>query len=112
MSCTDLFLYAVEREGYDDPYHTEHYLDETTAKNRIISFAVKTRCIACAYVYRIDLNALDKKLQLTHTIELATDESKRFYKIWLKQDAEELSEKYILENPEIMYDCLQHTMFN
>ena len=100
------YLYALEREGYDDPYHTEYYLDEMTAKNRMISFAIQTKCVACVYVYLLDFNTPDKKMKLVKQIDLATDDTKRFYRIWLKQDAEEITTKYILDNPEIMHDCL------
>lgn len=103
-----MYMYAFVREGLDEPHHTEYYLDEDTAKNRIISFAIRTRCISCVYVYNIDFATPTEKMRLVKRIELATDETRRFCKIWLRQDAENLSSKYILDNPETMYDCLQY----
>lgn len=103
-----MYMYAFVREGLEEPHHTEYYLDEATAKNRIISFAIRTRCISCVYVYKIDSTTPTEKMRLVKRIEMAADETRRFCKIWLRQDAENLSSKYILDNPEIMYDCLQY----
>ena len=104
------YLYAFVREGYDDSHHTEYFLDEYIAKNRMVDFAVKTRCVSCVYVYRIDYGTPEKKMKMVKRIDLAQDESKRFFKIWLKQDAEGLTKSYILSNPEIMHGCLEYVM--
>lgn len=101
------YLYVLLREGYDDPFHTEYYLDEHIAKNRMVEFAIRTRCTVGIYVYRIDFGEPEKKLKFVKRIELAQDDNRTFWKIWLKQDAEGLSTDYILRHPEIMHDCLE-----
>lgn len=101
-------MYALTREGFDDPFHIEYYLDETIAKNRMIEFAIKTRCEVCVYVYELNIETPERKMNLISMINLAKDDSKRFCRIWLKQDGKELPTDFILKHPDIMYDCLDY----
>lgn len=110
-------LYALIREGYDDPYHTEYYLDELLAKNKMISFAIRTRRTACIYVYELHPSSLQNKLKIVGLYDLATEDNGRLYKIWLKQETllrseQHLSTTYILAHPEIMYDCLTYIEYD
>lgn len=106
------YLYAFVREGYDDSHHTEYYLDEHIAKNRMVDYAITTRCVSCVYVYRVNYATPEKKMKMVKRIDLAHDDSKRFYKIWLKQDAEGLAKNYILSKPEMMHGCLDYVFFH
>jgi hypothetical protein len=106
-------LYALVREGYDDPYFIEYYMDEVVAKNKLITFALRTRMTACVYVYEL-ASTPNQKLKMVGMFDLATDENdSRFFKIWMKQEAllrsdQHISTTYLLANPDTMYDCLKY----
>ncbi len=101
------YLSALVREGFDDPFHIHYYLDKTAAIN-MISFAIRTNCVAGVYVYRIDHETPANKLKLAQRIELLADHDNKTWKIWTKQKEKQYSSSYIMQNPEVMYDCLEY----
>lgn len=105
-----MYLYAVAKENHDNPEQIEYFLDEKTAKNRMICFAVQTNCIALIHVYEMNQDTPETKMKLVQMIHLDScehDNSLQF-KLWQKQKKENISTDNILKTPEIMYDCLKY----
>lgn len=105
---TSSYLYALVREGYDDPFHIHYYLDETAAINHMIAFAIRTHSLAAVYVYKIDPETPAQKLKLARRIELLSDHDNRSWMIWTKQKEKQYTSNYVMQHPEVMYDCLEY----
>ena len=85
-------------------------MDEVVAKNKLITFALRTRMTACVYVYELASTPNQK-------LKMVEENDSIFFKIWMKQEAllrsdQHISTTYLLSNPDTMYDCLKYIECN
>ena len=69
-------------------------MDEVVAKNKLITFALRTRMTACVYVYELASTPNQK-------LKMVEENDSRFFKIWMKQEALLRSDQHIFYRTQI-----------
>jgi hypothetical protein len=98
-------VYMLEREGFDYIEQTLVYASKDIAVNKMIEFALTTKCVAVVYVFERQENFAEP-FKLIESIQLKFADDPRFYMIWKKQEELGLTTNDALCNLSLFHDTI------